>query len=53
MFCVQVASDCGTVLMMDWLFHVDTTEEEAKACALSVRQFLGNILFVFVDEYSN
>ena len=50
---MQVASDCGTVLMMDWLFHVDTTEEEAKACALSVRQFLGIILFVFVDEYSN
>lgn len=42
----QVAADCGSVLMLDWLFHVDTTEEEAKACALSVRQFLGMMLCV-------
>jgi hypothetical protein len=40
---LKVAPDCGTVLMVDWLFHSDTTEEDAHRCAISTRQFLGAV----------
>jgi hypothetical protein len=40
---LKVAPDCGTVLMVDWLFHSDTTEEDAHRCAISTRQFLGTL----------
>jgi hypothetical protein len=40
---LKVAPDCGTVLMVDWLFHSDTTEEDAHRCAISTRQFLGMV----------
>lgn len=42
---LKVAADCGSVLILDWLFHADTTEEEAAGCANSVRQFLGEYLW--------
>lgn len=38
---LKVATDSGTVIMLDWLFHADTTEEQGARCAIAVRQFLG------------
>ena len=41
---LKVAADCGSVLILDWLFHADTSEEEAAGCANCVRQFLGKCM---------
>jgi hypothetical protein len=38
---LKVPTDSGSILMIDWLFHSDTTEEQGNKCASCVRQFLG------------
>lgn len=43
---LKVPPDSGSVLMVDWLFHADTTEEDAHRCAITTRQFLGTILLL-------
>jgi hypothetical protein len=37
---LKVAVDSGTVIVMDWLFHTDTTDEQGTRAAQVTRQFL-------------
>ena len=48
---LKVPSDSGTVLMIDWVFHADTTEEEAHRCAVSTRQFLGLFFLGLIIQF--
>lgn len=38
---LKLPVDTGSMIMIDWLFHADTTEEQAHKCVISTRQFLG------------
>jgi hypothetical protein len=44
---LKVAVDSGTVIVMDWLFHTDTTDEQGTRAAQVTRQFLSKFQHFF------
>ena len=46
---LKLPTDTGTMLMLDLLFHTDTSQEEGHRCAMAVKQFLGQSVGVWVN----